>query len=128
MMRTEGRIHFANVNRVGDQLWPLIHEARPRVIALEMSAVLDLEYTALQALTDAERKLRSAGVALWLVALNPRVRDAIDRAPLGTALGDDRIFPSSAHAVEAYLRHVAEPTAPRLLPLRGPGVVVRHAN
>ena len=75
---------------------------KPRVVALEMSAVPDLEYTALQALTEAEGKLTSAGVSLWLVALNPRVREVIERAPLGKVLGRDRIFPTAAHAVEAY--------------------------
>ena len=102
MLRTEGRIHFANAHRVGDQMWALIHESKPRVVALEMSAVPDLEYTALQAMTDAERTLANAGVTLWLVALNPRVRDVIERAPLGTILGPNRIFPTAAHAVDAY--------------------------
>ena len=51
MLRTEGRIHFANAHRVGEQMWRLVHDASPRVLALDMSAVPDLEYTALKALT-----------------------------------------------------------------------------
>jgi MFS superfamily sulfate permease-like transporter len=102
MMRTEGRVYFANAHRIGDRMWALVHEANPRILALEMGAVPDLEYTALKALTAAEQKLREAGTTVWLVALNPRVRDVIDRAPLGKTLGRDRIFPTLGHALETY--------------------------
>src|SRR5215510_6684284 len=103
MLRTEGRVHFANAQRIGDRMWTLVHETNPRILALEMSAVPDLEYTALKALTAAEEKLREAGTTVWLVALNPRVRDVITRAPLGKTLGGDRIFPTLGHALETYL-------------------------
>ena len=106
MMRTEGRVYFANAHRIGDRMWALVHEANPRILALEMSAVPDLEYTALKALTAAEQKLREAGTTVWLVALNPRVRDVIDRAPLGKTLGGDRIFPTLGHARETFLSSV----------------------
>jgi high affinity sulfate transporter 1 len=102
MMRTEGRVNFANAHRIGDRMWALVHEANPRILALEMSAVPDLEYTALKALAAAEQKLREAGTTVWLVALNPRVRDVIDRALLGKTLGRDRIFPTLGHALETY--------------------------
>ena len=102
MVRTEGRIHFANAHRVGEQMWRLVHDATPRVLALDMSAVPDLEYTALKALTEADQKLRDAGTTLWLVALNPEVRAVIERSPLGTALGPDRVFLKMRLAVEAY--------------------------
>jgi MFS superfamily sulfate permease-like transporter len=95
-------VYFANAHRIGDRMWALVHEANPRILALEMSAVPDLEYTALKALTAAEQKLREAGTTVWLVALNPRVRDVIDRAPLGKTLGCDRIFPTLGHALETY--------------------------
>jgi high affinity sulfate transporter 1 len=102
ILRTEGRVHFANAHRIGDRMWALVHELNPRVLALEMSAVPDIEYTALKALTAAEQKLREGGTTVWLVALNPAVRDVIDRAPLGKTLGGDRIFPTLGHALEAY--------------------------
>jgi SulP family sulfate permease len=104
LIRTEGRVHFANAHRIGDQMWTLVREARPRVLVFEMSAVPDLEYTALRALTEAEQKLRDAGTTLWLVALNPSVREVVDRSPLGKTLGVDRILPTLGHAVDAYIR------------------------
>ena len=44
-----------------------------------MSAVPDLEYTALRMLTDGEEKLREAGTTLWLVAMNPEVLKVVQR-------------------------------------------------
>ena len=104
VMRVEGRVYFANAARIGERMWPMVHAAKPAVLALDMSAVPDLEYTALMSLTAAEEKLREAGTALWLVALNHGVRDVIDRAPLGRTLGPDRIFASLPQAVAAYER------------------------
>ena len=102
IMRTEGRIHFANAHRVGDLMWPLVHQLKPRVIILDMRAVPDLEYTALNALNAAEETLKNAGVTVWLSALTPRVQEVIERSPLGKKLGRERIFPKLAQAVAAY--------------------------
>ena len=48
---------------------PLVAEAKPRVIALDLSGVPDLEYTALRMLAEAEKRQRERGVTLWLVGL-----------------------------------------------------------
>jgi sulfate permease, SulP family len=109
VLRTEGRIYFANARRVGDEIWMRVRAAKPAVLALDMSAVLDLEYTALISLVEAERKLREAGTTLWLVALNPGVRDIIRRSPLEAALGADRMKPSVAAAIAAFVAAPAPP-------------------
>ena len=111
IMRTEGRIYFANASRVGEQMWPLVHDSRPRVVALEMSAVPDLEYTALEAMTAAEAHLKELGTTLWLVGLNARVREVIERAPLGRVLGRERIFATLEHAVAAHASAVGQRSA-----------------
>lgn len=103
IIRTEGRIHFANSHRVGAEMWALVHSTNPKVIILDMRAVPDLEYTALKALTESEAKLRAAGVELWLSALTPRVQGVIARSPLGRTLDAGRIFPKLQLAVEQYL-------------------------
>ena len=41
------------------------------MLALDFSAVFDIEYSALKMLTEAEERLRERGILLWLVALNP---------------------------------------------------------
>jgi MFS superfamily sulfate permease-like transporter len=52
IVRVEGRVFFANAQRVGDLVWPLLDEHAPRVVLLDCSAVTDLEYTALKMLAD----------------------------------------------------------------------------
>jgi anti-anti-sigma factor len=102
IVRTEGRIHFANAERVGDKMWPLVHAAKPEVVVLDCSAVPDIEYTALRMLTDAEEKLRDAGITLWLAALNPEALRVIERAPLGRTLGRERMFFNLDEAIAAW--------------------------
>ncbi len=102
IVRTEGRLHFASAPRTADTFWRLIDEAQPRVLILELSAVPDIEYTALTMLADGEEKLRERGISLWLAGLNPTVEEVIRRSPLGATLGDERTFDDLRQAVEAY--------------------------
>lgn len=110
IVRTEGRIHFANAQRVGDKMWPLIHDAKPRVVLLDCSAVPDIEYTALRMLTDAEEKLRESGIVLWMAALNPEVLDVIRKTPLGKILDRERMFFNVEHAVSEWLAEEITPS------------------
>jgi MFS superfamily sulfate permease-like transporter len=102
LVRAEGRMYFANAQRVGDRIWPLIHEAKPRVVVMECSAIPDIEYTALRMLMNAEEKLRAAGIALWLAGLTPVALDVIRRSPLGEILGRERMCFDVAQAVSQY--------------------------
>ena len=67
----------------------MIAEAQPEVVALHLRGVPDLEYTALKMLTEGEKRQRERGVRLWLVGINPRVLEVIQRSQLGQALGRD---------------------------------------
>ena len=67
LLRVEGRVFFVNAERIADKIRPLVEEAKPKVVALDFSAVPDLEYTALKMLTQGEKRQRERGVALWLV-------------------------------------------------------------
>jgi SulP family sulfate permease len=102
ILRTEGRMTFASAPRVRERLRALVDEAHPEVVILECSAIPDFEYTALQALTKAEQKLREGGIWLWLSALNPEALNVVKRSPLGKALGADRMFFNLRDAVKAY--------------------------
>jgi SulP family sulfate permease len=108
ILRTEGRVYFANAQRIGDKVWPMVHQAKPRVVLFECSAIPDIEYTALKMLTDAEEKLRQEGASLWLAALNPEALAMIQRSALGEVLGRQRMFFNVQQAVEAYQKQ-AEP-------------------
>jgi high affinity sulfate transporter 1 len=102
MLRTEGRLTFANAANAGDKMKALVDQASPRVIVLECSAIPDIEYTALVMLTEAEEKLRARGVTLWLAAVNPDLLTIIQRSPLGERLGSERMFFNLHKAIEAY--------------------------
>jgi len=102
IVRTEGLIFFANAQGIGDKIWPLIHQAKPSVILMDCSAVMDIEYTALKMLSEAEQSLRHGGITLWLAALNPDVFTVIQRTTLGQTLGRERMFFNLQIAVEHY--------------------------
>jgi len=104
LVRTDGRLFFANAQRVGDKIWAMIQAAKPKVLVLDFSAVIDLEYTALKMLSEADEHLRREGVTLWLAALNPEVYAAVARSKLGQALGRERMLFNLQRAVEQFER------------------------
>jgi high affinity sulfate transporter 1 len=102
IVRVEGRVFFANAQRVGDIVWPLLDEHAPRVVLLDCGAVTDLEYTALKMLTEAEERLRKEGRELWLAAMNPGVSAMVEQSKLGAALGRQRMFPNLDAAIDRF--------------------------
>jgi hypothetical protein len=69
--------------------------------------VFDLEYSALLALIEAEKRLTEGGISVWLVGLGPGVLEVIQRSPLGKALGRERMHFNLEIAVREYLRSAA---------------------
>ncbi len=102
VVRTEGRMNFASVPRLGEKMWAFIHRYEPRVLIFELSAVPDIEYTALQVMTEFEEKLSEAGITLWLAGLNPSFLEMVRKAPLGEILGQERMFYNLDKAVETF--------------------------
>lgn len=102
IVRLEGRIFFANAQRVGDRIWPLIEQTKPSIVVLDCSSVIDIEYTALKMLSEAEENLQHSGITLWLAALTPGVFAAVSRSRIGQALGRERMFFNLQEVVERY--------------------------
>jgi anti-anti-sigma factor len=102
LLRPEGPIYFANAPRLAQQILDLRLAAAPRVLALDLGAVANLEFTALRVLIDAEQKLREDGILLWLVALNPEVLEVVQHSGLGERLGRERMLFTLEQAVERY--------------------------
>jgi MFS superfamily sulfate permease-like transporter len=102
ILRTEGRVYFGNAQNVGDQLWPLVRDARPRVLLLDCGGIPGFEFTALKMLAEAEADLAREGVELWVAALSPESLDLVRRAPLGERLGRERMFFTVPQAVARY--------------------------
>jgi MFS superfamily sulfate permease-like transporter len=101
LLRPEGRIFFANAERVGQKMQAFVDEAKPRVVAVDMSAVFDLEYTALKMLAAGEKRIREKEISLWLCGLSPEVLAMVQRSPLAE-LGRERLLFNLETAVERY--------------------------
>jgi len=103
LLRLEGRVFFANAEIIGQKIRLLVNEAQPSVVVLDLSAVFDLEYTALKALGDGEKRQRDHGVATWLVGLCPGVLQMVQRSPLGKTHGSEKMQFSRELAVAKYV-------------------------
>jgi high affinity sulfate transporter 1 len=106
LLKTEGVIHFANAQRIGDMMLRLIDQHQPRVVVIDCSAIPDFEYTALKMLTEAENKLRKAGISLWLAAINPEPLSLVQKSTLGQTLGRERMCFNLEAAVKRFQAQV----------------------
>ena len=107
LVRLEGRLFFLNAEHIGQKIRLLIAEKKPRIVAIHLRGVFDLEYTALNMLIEGEKKQREHGVLLWLVGLNPEVLAMIQRSSLGKVLGPERMHFTLEMAVAKYLASTA---------------------
>jgi len=105
--KTEGRMYFANAPVVAERLREIVDREKPKVLALDCSAIPGFEFTALNMLVNAEEQLRRDGVELWLVSLNPEALDMIRRTPLAERLGNNRMRFNLEETVDAYSAHSA---------------------
>ena len=102
ILRPEGRLFFVNAQNVSDQIQALIAKYQPRVVALDMSRVPDLEYSALQALMEGEKRISERGIVVWLAGLNPGVLEMVRHAGLADRLGRERMLFNGRAAIERY--------------------------
>jgi SulP family sulfate permease len=102
ILRPEGRLFFVNAQYVAEQIDALVAQHKPRVLALDMSRVPDIEYSALQALMDGEQRATERGAAVWMVGLNPGVLEVVRHAGLDERLGRERMLFNARAAIEHY--------------------------
>jgi sulfate permease, SulP family len=103
LLRLEGRVFFANAEQIAQKIKPLVDEAKPTIVVLDLSGVPDVEYTALTMLTEAEKRQREHGISLWLAGLNPEVLAMVQRSSLGKNLGHQSMHFNLEMAVAKYL-------------------------
>jgi anti-anti-sigma factor len=101
VLRPEGRIYFANAQRIADKILAHAETHACRVVVLDLGAVPDIEYTGLKTLAELEAALRRGGREMRVAALNPAALAVVQRAPLGATLGRERMFFTVPHAVAA---------------------------
>jgi MFS superfamily sulfate permease-like transporter len=111
ILRVEGRAFFLNAQRIGEKMTQLMAAAQPTVVVLDGRALIDVEYTALKMLCEAEERMRSQGITLWLASLNPEVLKVVQQSPLGETLGRHRMFFNLQSAVTQYEQLHAEGVA-----------------
>ncbi len=102
IVRPEGRLFFVNAQYVAEQIEALATKYNPRVMALDMSRVPDIEYSALQMLMEGEKRTTERGVVVWLVGLNPSVLEVMHHAGLYERLGRERMLFNARAAIERY--------------------------
>jgi anti-anti-sigma regulatory factor len=98
--------NFANAQRVADLIWAQQRRTRAQVLAIDCSAVIDVEYTAIKVLEQLDDKLRRDGCELWLAGMTRGVYDVVERSGIGAQIGHQRMFLNLQAAVEAYERRV----------------------
>ena len=111
IVRPEGRLFFVNAQYVAERLNALVAQHQPRVLAVDLSRVPNIEYSALQALMEGEKRLTEQGAVVWLVGLNPSVLDVVRHAGLDKKLGRERLLFNAREAIERFqsLQTRAEP-------------------
>ena len=102
IVRPEGRLFFVNAQNVAEQIDALVTQYKPRVLALDMSRVPDIEYSALQMLIESEKRATERGAVVWLVGLNPGVLEVVRNAGLAERLGRERMLFNARAAIERY--------------------------
>ena len=102
IVRTEGRLFFANATQVGEALQALVAQHQPKILVLDLSRVPDIEYSALKALQDGDRKIAEQGVTLWLAGCNPGVLEVVRKSGLAQQLGPQRLLFNARTAIENF--------------------------
>src|SRR5215471_11095057 len=75
IVRPEARLYFGNEQYVAEQIDALVIRHKPRVLVLDMSRVPDIEYSALQALMEGEKREGSGALSCgWLHSIPERSR------------------------------------------------------
>jgi sulfate permease, SulP family len=103
IIRMEGTLTFLSAPRAIDRFRELVMRHSPKLILLDLDAVPDIEYTALEMLDQGEQRLREHGIDLWLCALNPRALAVVRHSSLGQRLQDGRMYFDVECAIRRYL-------------------------
>lgn len=102
ILRPEGPLFFVNAQHVAARIQEMVDVHHPEVVVLDMSRVLDVEYSALMMLIEGERQVRARGGELWLADLNPGVLDNVRRSGLADTLGPSRLLFNVRTAIQHY--------------------------
>jgi anti-anti-sigma factor len=103
LLRPEGPIFFANAAQIAHKIEPLIRQSQPKVVAVDASGILDMEYSALKMFAQIAKRQSQHGIQLWLIGMNPGVFAVVQRSPLGRIVPRDGMHFNLEIAVGRYL-------------------------
>jgi high affinity sulfate transporter 1 len=109
IVRPEGRLFFVNAQYVAEQIGALVAQHKPRVLAVDMSRVPDIEYSALQMLMESDKRAVERGAVVWLAGLNPGALKVVRNAGLDERLGRERMLFNARTVIERYQALQSEP-------------------
>ncbi|MGE5946767.1 MAG: SulP family inorganic anion transporter [Betaproteobacteria bacterium] len=112
ILRPEGRLFFANAQVVHDEMRALIAKYQPRVVAIDMSRVHDIEYSALQMMIEGERQMTAEGMTVWLADLGPGVMKRVKLCGLFDRMGAERMFFNAREVIRHYQETYPDAAAP----------------
>jgi high affinity sulfate transporter 1 len=102
IVRPEAPLYFVNARFVRDRVRAVLAEHEPpAVVALDLSAVPDLDATAFDVVRELDDELRAQGVSLWLAAVNTLPREMLRRTGLDAAF-EARHFAQVEDTVAAF--------------------------
>jgi sulfate permease, SulP family len=100
-------LSFLNAYRFRQDVLNVLRSStpRPRLIVLEATGILDIDFTAAQILGDVIRRCHADGIAFTIARLESvRAQDAVARFGIEKVLGPDRLFRSVEEAIGAFGR------------------------
>ena len=92
MLRTEGRLFFANAERVADLLWSQVEQSKPQVLMLRLPGIFDVEYTALKVIAETRRSCGAPVASCGSQGSIRRCSQWSSGRRSGAALGRERMF------------------------------------
>jgi len=95
-------LSFLNAYHFRRDLMALLHAAReqPRLIVLEATGIVEIDFTAAQVLSDTINACHAAAIDFAIARLeSARARDAIERAGIEQLLGSNHLFQSVEEAI-----------------------------
>ena len=97
-------LSFLNAYHFRRDLMGLLQAARepPRLIVLEATGIVEIDFTAAQVLSDTISACHAAGIDFAIARLeSARAQDAIERFGIRQLLGSDHLFQSVEEAIRA---------------------------
>jgi sulfate permease, SulP family len=100
-------LSFLNAYRFRQDMLNALGSAtsKPRLVVLEATGILDIDFTAAQILSDVIRRCHANGAAFAIARLeSTRAQDAMARFGIEEVLGPDHVFRSVEEAIHAFGR------------------------